>query len=109
MKNLIVDFIRFIHLFLVIILLSSVFIPNYEIKKFSYVLLIFLFFQYITNYGKCGLTQLEYLILGERYEEGFLYRVIKPIINRSEEYVNNKIYIIHVLWIIILGYQLGKL
>jgi hypothetical protein len=44
--------------------------------------------QYITNYGKCGLTELEYIIKGKKYQEGFLYRLIKPIIVIPEKYFN---------------------
>ena len=41
-----------------------------------------------------------------KYKEGFLYRLIKPILTTPEEYVNKYIYLLHILWIIILFVQL---
>ena len=95
-----------LHLFLFITLLSSIFISNYTLKELSLIMLLFLLLQYLSNYGKCTLTQLEYMIMGENYKEGFLYRLINPIIKRDENYFNYYYYIFHLLWIIILIYQL---
>jgi hypothetical protein len=101
-------FIRILHFLLFISLLSSIFISDYVFKELALIILFFLLLQYITNYGKCTLTQLEYLIMGEDYREGFLYRLINPIINRDENYFNYYYYLFHILWIIILIYQLKK-
>ena len=98
--------IRLLHLFLFITLLSSIFISNYTLKELSLIILLFLLLQYLSNYGKCTLTQLEYMIMGENYKEGFLYRLINPIIKRDENYFDYYYYIFHLLWIIILIYQL---
>ena len=98
--------IRLVHFILFITLFSSIFIKNNIVKELSLMMLLFLLLQYLTNYGKCGLTQLEYLIMGEKYQEGFLYRLINPIIKRDENYFNYYYYIFHLLWIIILIYQL---
>ena len=62
----------------------------------------------MTNYGKCGLTELEYLFKGEKYQEGFIYKTVKPIITVPENYFNNLLYIFHILWIGILWKQLTK-
>ena len=102
----IIKIIQLIHLAMIIAVISSVFIPNYQLKKYSFTFLIFIFFQWITNYGKCGLTELEYVIKGEKYKEGFIYRIIKPIITVPEKYFNNYIYITHITWILILALQL---
>jgi len=101
-------FIRFLHFLLFILLLSSIFIPNNSFKELSLMMLLFLLVQYLSNYGKCTLTQLEYLLMGEDYQNGFLYRLINPVIKRDENYFNYYYYIIHLLWIIILIYQLYK-
>jgi hypothetical protein len=98
--------IRFIHLILIITIIFSIFIDNNKIKEFTLYILLILLLQYITNYGKCTLTQLEYLIMQENYKNGFLYRLINPVINIDEKYFDNSYYIIHVLLIIILIYQL---
>ena len=57
----IIKIIQLLHLILVILLVGSVFIQNYQLKKYAFTFLIFIFIQYITNYGKCGLTELEYI------------------------------------------------
>jgi len=100
--------IQLLHLLLVLGVISSIFIPNYKVKQLALTLLIFLFIQYITNYGKCGLTELEYLIKGEKYKEGFIYRLIKPIITVREEYFDKYVYIVHILITLLLYYQINK-
>jgi len=102
----ITNIIQFIHLILILSVISSIFIPNLKIKKLSLTFLLFIFAQYITNYGKCGLTELEYIIRGEEYKEGFIYRLVKPVITVPEKYFDQHLYWIHLIWILILGYQL---
>ena len=101
-----IKIIKLLHLLLILTIVSSIIIPNKQLKEFIFTLLIFIFIQYITNYGKCGLTEIEYLLKGEKYQEGFIYRLIKPIITISEKYINMYLYWFHILWILILGYQL---
>ena len=100
--------IRFLHFLLFITLLSSIFIQNIQLKELSLMILLFLLLQFLSNYGKCTLTQLEYLVMGKEYQNGFLYRLINPVIKRDENYFNYYYYIIHLLWIFILIYQLYK-
>jgi hypothetical protein len=105
----IIKIIQLVHFFIVILLISSVFIPNYQLKKYAFTFLIFIFIQYITNYGKCGLTELEYVFKGEKYKEGFIYRIVKPIITVPEKYFENYLYLTHITWASILALQLVKL
>jgi len=100
--------IQLLHLILIITIFISVFIPDNKLKKMSITLLLFIFIQFITNFGKCGLTELEYAIRGEKCKEGFIYRLVKPIITVPEKYFDQQLYWIHVLWILILGYQLSR-
>jgi hypothetical protein len=102
----IINIIQFIHFILVLGVISSVFVPNYELKKYAFVFMIFIFIQYITNYGKCGLTELEYIFKGQDYQEGFIYRIVKPIITIPEKYFENYLYLIHITWTLVLGLQL---
>ncbi len=104
----IINIIQLLHLGLVLGLTSSIFIPNIQIKKLALTFLLFIFAQYITNYGKCGLTEIEYAIRGEEYKEGFIYRLVKPVITVPEKYFNEHLYWIHLMWILILGYQLNQ-
>ena len=98
--------IRVLHIAIIISILLSVIIPNCCLKKLVLTLLIFLLIQYILGYEKCGLTQLEYYFLGEKYQSGFLYRLINPLIKVRQEYFYHGIMYIHILIIIILIYQI---
>ena len=95
-----------LHLILVISLVTSIFINNNTFKHMSLIILIFLLFHYVTNNSMCVLTELEYYFKKEKYQEGFLYRLIKPVLTTPEEYVNKYLYLLHILWIIILFIQL---
>jgi hypothetical protein len=100
------NIIQSIHLIIVIIIMISIFIPNRWFKQFILSLLILLLIKYVSGYEKCGLTELEYLIKGEKYKEGFLYRIIKPIITIPETYFKNFLFVIHCVYIVILFKQI---
>lgn len=102
----IVQIIQLLHLILVIGLLASVFVPNIDYKILCLVFLIYILFQYLTNYGRCGLTEIEYLFKKEKYKEGFLYRLIKPIITVPEKYFDKYLFLIHIIWIVSLIFQI---
>lgn len=103
----IVHIIKFLHLVLILFIIGSVFISNYQVKKIAFTLVLFIFIQFITNYGRCGLTELEYMYTREHYKEGFLYRLVKPVITVPEKYFDMGFYWVHILWIIILGWQVN--
>ena len=105
-KLMIINIINFLHIILILFLSLSVFIDNYKIKQMAFILLILIFGQYITNYGRCGLTELEYIFTQENYKEGFIYRIVKPVITIPEDYFNKYYYVLHILWICILWFQL---
>ena len=100
------NIIKILHLILVIFIIIAPCIDLREIKINVLIILIYLLFQYLTGYNKCGITQLEYYVMGEEYQEGFLYRIISPIIKVPEKYFSNFLYMIHILYILILSYQL---
>ena len=100
-------FIRFIHYAIIVALAVSPFVPWPAYRNAAGIFLIYLFLQYITGYKKCGLTILEYLILGKDYESGFLYRTIMPLITIPEKYFDNALIIIHVFYIYLLRGDLG--
>lgn len=103
------NIINLIHFLLVLFLLISVFVDNYQLKTIALTLLIFTFIQFITNYGKCGLTEIEYMVRGEKYSEGFIYRLVKPIITLPEKYFDQYLHVIHIIWIFILYFQIKKI
>ena len=101
--------IKLIHLALVIVIFLSVFIPNCKMKELAITLLIFLLLKYLFGDGKCGLTELEYLMLGEKqHKQGFIYRLVKPIVTVPEKYFNGGLLLVHIGWIAILAYQIYK-
>lgn len=104
-----VTIIRIIHLLIVIFIVAAVFIPNCFVKEIGLTILLFLLLQYLLGFEKCGLTDLEYLLLGEdHYQEGFIYRIINPMIKVPEKYFYNGLFYLHILWILILGYQIYR-
>jgi len=102
----IVKLINLIHVILIFFISISIFIPLHKFKKNILLILLFILFHHITNNGKCGLTQLEYYITGKPHSHGFIYRLLKPFLKIDEKYINNKLYLLHLLYIIILTYQL---
>jgi hypothetical protein len=98
-----VQFIRSIHYLIIGAIGIAPFIRNEGYRKIICIFLIYLFIQYITGYERCGLTILEYMVLGKKYESGFLYRLINPMIKLPENYFNNSLVGIHLLYIYILS------
>jgi hypothetical protein len=100
------NIIKLVHLIIILLVLISPFIQFYILKKFVFVFLIYLLIQYISGYEKCGLTILEYAVMGEKYREGFMYRIIKPIIQIPEKYFDNYVLFVHLVYIYVLYLQL---
>jgi hypothetical protein len=100
------NIINILHLILVIFIIIAPFVDIKEIKTNVLIILIYLLFQYLTGYNKCGLTELEYYVMKEDYQEGFLYRIISPVIKIPEKYFDNWLYVIHIIYVSILIYQL---
>jgi hypothetical protein len=98
--------IRALHLLIILFIILSPFIDNKQIKTYVLVFLSYLIFQYITGYRKCGLTELEYKIMGKEYKNGFLYRLINPMINIPEFYLDEIVQGVHIILIFVLYYQL---
>lgn len=101
-----VELIRLIHILLIVGVFASLFINNCYLKELSLTLLIFLLVQYLLGYEKCGLTQLEYWVMGEKYQEGFIYRLINPIIKVREDYFNKGLVYLHLFLIAVFSYQI---
>jgi hypothetical protein len=95
-----------IHLILIIGVIIAPFSKNMDLKRNALIFLLYLLFQYLTGYQKCGLTELEYFFMGKEYESGFLYRLINPLIKIPENYFNYWFYVIHIILIGVLCYQL---
>jgi hypothetical protein len=103
------NIIQSIHLIIVIIIIVSIFLPNKKLKEFVLSLLILLIIKYLSGYERCGLTEIEYIMKGEKYQEGFLYRIIKPIVTIPESYFKNFLFVIHCVYIYILFKQIKQI
>lgn len=103
----IVGIIQLLHLAIIFGVVVSVFVSSCYLKNLALTFLVFLLVQYSLGYGKCGLTELEHWFLGEtEYKQGFMYRLINPLINVPENYFNNGLIYCHLVWICILIYQI---
>jgi hypothetical protein len=100
------NIIQYIHVIIILIIILSIFYNNIKLKEIVLSILILLMIKYLTGYDRCGLTEIEYLLKGEKYKEGFIYRIIKPILTIPEQYFENYLFILHSLYIIILIIQL---
>ena len=101
------NIIKLFHLIVIIFFVIAPVYPNRQLKKIVFILLLYLFFQYISGYEKCGVTILEYIVMGEEYQEGFIYRLINPIIKIPEKYFDQYLFYIHSIYIVILYIQLN--
>jgi hypothetical protein len=101
--------IKILHLIIILTIIVSPFVNNMKIKQYVFIFLCYLLFQYATGYKRCGLTELEYMVMGKEYKNGFLYRLITPMINIPEFYFDKVIQIIHIILIIILVYQINPI
>jgi len=102
----IINIINILHLILVIFIIIAPFVNIKDIKMNVLIILIYLLFQYLTGYNRCGLTELEYYFMKEDYQEGFLFRIINPVIKVPEKYFDNWLYVFHIIYVIILIKQL---
>jgi hypothetical protein len=101
--------IHYLHLALVLAIAISPLIANRTYKRYALIFLIFLLGHYLTNYGRCGLTELEGLLLGESYQSGFLYRLITPVLKVPPAYFDLGFYILHLSYILVLAFQVSSL
>lgn len=102
------NIIKLLHLILILLIVIAPIYPNRTLKKSVFIFLLYLLFQYLTGYEKCGLTILEYLVMGEEYKEGFMYRLINPLIKIPEKYFDQYIFYLHTIYIVILYMQLKQ-
>jgi len=104
--SIIINLINFIHFIIVLLVVISPFINNRVLKNNVLIFLLYLLFQYITGYQKCGLTELEYIFMGQDYQHGFLYRIINPLIKVPESYFDKWLIVIHLIYVFVLYSQL---
>ena len=105
--QLLAGLIKILHLAIVVAIIAAVFVNSCLMKQLALTVLLFLLVQYLFGFEKCGLTELEYMILGEKnHKQGFIYRLINPVIKVPEKYFYNGILFIHLALIGILICQI---
>jgi len=98
-----VELIRGIHYAIILAIAIAPFITWQLYRNTACIFLIYLLLQYITGYERCGLTVMEFLVLGKKYESGFLYRVINPVIKVPEHYFDKYLIGVHLFYIYLLS------
>jgi hypothetical protein len=101
----ILKLIRLLHFLIILTVILSPFLNKIEIKKNVLIFLIYLKLQHITGYKKCGLTDLEDKITGNKKEIGFIYSILNPYFNLDQTEFYKKQEYIHYFLILILTYQ----
>jgi hypothetical protein len=102
------DIILFSHIVLFYTLALSPLITDCYFKKIILILIIFLCIQYVTKYGKCGLINIERFFLKENFKNGFVYRLIKPIICYKQNIVYKNYFKLIIIYMLVLYIQLEK-
>ena len=98
--------IKSLHLLFYLLLIISPFIYDCSYKLNSCVILIFILFHFVSKYGKCGIINIERFFLKEYFKNGFFYKLIKPVIDYRQNIFFDKLYYLHILYILILLIQI---
>ena len=102
------DIILFFHIALFYIMALGPIITDCYLKRLILILTMFLCVQYVFKYGKCGLISIERFFLKDKFKEGFVYRLIKPIICYKQNVIYKKYFPLIIIYMIILYIQLEK-
>jgi hypothetical protein len=100
------DIILFFHIVLFYVLALSPLIKDCYLKKIILILIIFLCIQYVTKYGKCGLINIERFFLKEKFKQGFIYRLIKPIVCYKQNIIYKNYFKLIIIYMLVLYIQL---
>jgi hypothetical protein len=100
--------INILHITLLLFLGLSIFIKNKNVKMSSLIILIFISLHFITKYGKCGLINIEKFILKDNFRNGFLFRLMRPVIYYKNNYFYENLFWLMLIYIFILYYQINE-
>jgi len=102
------NIITILHIVLLFVIAISPFINDLHLKKLILIFLIFLCIQFLTNYGKCGIINIERFFLKENFKKGFCYRLIKPVISHKHNIFYKEYFEIILIYILVLWIQLDQ-
>jgi hypothetical protein len=100
------ELIIIVHITLLYSMLISILVKDIYLKKLVLLILLFLQMQFISKYGKCGIINIEKYFLKDKFREGIAFKTIRPVISYKMNILYTKYSYIHILYIIILAYQL---
>jgi hypothetical protein len=84
----------------------SPFVNDCDYKRLVLILLSFLLLHFYLKYGKCMLINFERFFLGEKFKEGFIFRLIKPVICYKRNIFYKDFYYLIVFYCVLLYIQL---
>ena len=110
----IANIINFIHICLIVFILSAPFTKSKYIVSINIFLILFILNGWFMSYnnpeidnldgfhfGRCKLTELECKLRGIEYKNGFIFRIIKPFNTINESKLNCYIIIFMILWLFV--------
>ena len=94
-----------LHIIIFYFLALSPVIDDCRIKFISLILIAFITVQLLTKYGKCGLINIEKYFLKEKFKNGFVFRLIKPIICYKKNVIYKHYFLVMLIYILVLYIQ----
>jgi hypothetical protein len=89
-------------------ILVSPIVDDIQLKKIALILLGFIVLHFITKYGKCGFISIERYFLKDKFRDGFLFKLIKPVISYKNNMFYHYFFHLMIIYLIVLYFQLYK-
>jgi hypothetical protein len=102
------DIILICHIILFYSLALSPLITDCYLKKINLILIMFLCIQYVTKYGKCGLINIERFFLKKNFKQGFVYRLVKPVVCYKQNIIYKNYFKLIIIYMLVLYLQLEQ-
>ena len=108
MNNLAVLFVKIIHLFVILIVISPWFTKDTFFNYMSTVLCFFMMVKWKNPESQCFFTNLEANLRGIPIEEGFIYELLRPFVKVNSTLLYHYLYIVIIITFLMALYQLIK-
>jgi hypothetical protein len=100
--------VKLIHISLIAFIVLTPFLTNNRTILLVHLqILFYIVFTWLFNKGQCGLTQFEKYLTGRSEEDGFIYSIVKPIIDVKEHRFNQIIFLCVMMLGALSMYKLG--
>ena len=97
----IIYIIRFIHLLVFLFILAAPFY-NKRYLEIAIILVLYILYKWYID-GSCGLTVLEYYMMGHKEEsQGFIYRLVNPLLSINESLFTEYLNYFTISWLLLL-------